>query len=245
MKATEISDPNGLSTLNIIGSANKFNHWMYSTIKPFCTGEILEIGSGIGNISTFFIENGANIYLSDIRPEYCNFLRNKFDSFQNLKGVRTIDLIHENFDGEYQHLLDKFDAVFFLNVLEHINNHNLAVSNAITLLKPGGKIIILVPAYHILYCDIDKELGHYRRYTAKSLKKVVSDKKVKIEKLFHFNACGIPAWFIAGKILRKKHIEEGKMSLFNSLVPAFKFIDRISFRKIGLSLIIVASKPVA
>ncbi len=245
MKATEISDPHGLTTLNVIGTANKFNFWMYSAIEPFCKGEILEIGSGIGNISAFFIEKGSNIHLSDIRPEYCDFLRKKFGTFPNYKNTHTIDLIHDNFKEEYRHLFEKFDSVFFLNVLEHINNHHLAVSNAITLLKPGGKLIILVPAYPFLFCDIDKELGHYRRYTAKSLKKVVSDKKVKIEKLFHFNACGIPAWFIAGKILHSKHIEEGKMSLFNRLVPVFKFIDRIIFRKIGLSLIIVASKPVA
>jgi SAM-dependent methyltransferase len=245
MKVTEVSDPTGFKTLNVIGKANKFNHWMYSAIEPFCNGEILEVGSGIGNISTLFIENGSNIHLSDIRQEYCEYLTQQFSNYPNFKGVARLDLLLSNFEEEYQRFIERFDTVFFLNVLEHIDDHRLAVSNANKLLKPGGKLIILVPAYPALFCQIDKGLGHFRRYTSNAIKEVILSGNYQIEKSFHFNACGIVAWFIAGKLLRKKSIEEGKMSLFNSFVPVFKFFDRIIFRKIGLSLIIVASKPVA
>lgn len=47
-------DSEGEDTLNTIALAHRFNHWMYCSIKPFCKGKILEIGSGIGNISDFF-----------------------------------------------------------------------------------------------------------------------------------------------------------------------------------------------
>ena len=50
-------DKFGLETLDTIAEADKFNEWMYQILKPFCNGEILEIGSGIGNISSFFIED--------------------------------------------------------------------------------------------------------------------------------------------------------------------------------------------
>ena len=50
-------DISGMATLEAINSADKFNKWMYDTIQPFCAGNILEIGSGIGNISKFFINN--------------------------------------------------------------------------------------------------------------------------------------------------------------------------------------------
>ena len=63
METKEI-DLEGLETLNVIEKANKFNKWMYDTIKPHCKGKILEIGSGIGNISEYFIKDNQNIVLN-------------------------------------------------------------------------------------------------------------------------------------------------------------------------------------
>ena len=63
-------DFEGEETLKSMSLANRLNHWMYSQIKPFVKGKILEIGSGIGNISQYFIEDNTNIELSDIRGQY-------------------------------------------------------------------------------------------------------------------------------------------------------------------------------
>ena len=54
-------DRSGHVNLDVINKAEKFNHWMYSAIKPYCKGRILEIGSGIGNISTCFLNDGQSI----------------------------------------------------------------------------------------------------------------------------------------------------------------------------------------
>lgn len=243
MNVTEtFTDPIGSETLDVIARANRFNKWMFSTIQPFCQGNILEIGSGVGNISTYFIQKGSDIFLSDIREEYCNLLKRKFAHHLHVTGVEQIDLVHPDFDKVYAHLTEKFDTVFALNVLEHIEDHNQAILNARKLLKPSGKLIILVPAYPFLYCRFDKELGHYRRYTRKSLHKVISENHLKSEKIFHFNVAGIGAWFLFGKLSGRRQIEQNEMGLFNHLVPLFKLIDRVSFHKTGLSVIIVATK---
>lgn len=71
------TDPEGQITLEVISEAHRFNRWMYETIEPFCTGKILEIGSGIGNISAFFLEAGHPIVLSDIRKNYIEHLDRK------------------------------------------------------------------------------------------------------------------------------------------------------------------------
>lgn len=241
----DISDPSGLETLNVIGNANKFNRWMYTTIQPFCHGEILEIGSGTGNISDFFLADGYNIRLSDIREEYCEYFHDKYKNNPNFRGISQLNLADDNFDVAHSGLLGKFDTVFSLNVLEHIDDHYTAVANANKLLKPGGRLITLVPAYPVLFCRFDQELGHFRRYTRKSLKQVFSDNGNKTEKIFHFNLAGIGGWLIFGKLFGSKQINHGEMNLFNRLVPVFKFFDLISFRRLGLSIIIVASKPVA
>ena len=49
------SDDIGFSTLVNISRASKLNTWMFSAIRPWLKGRILEIGSGIGNISSVLI----------------------------------------------------------------------------------------------------------------------------------------------------------------------------------------------
>lgn len=230
-------DIEGLVTLNVIEKANRFNEWMYNVISPHCKGSILEIGSGIGNISKFFIYDNKKIVLSDLRNNYCELLTEKFKN-----PILKIDLVNPNFDKEYKTLFQTFDSVFALNVIEHIENDILAISNCKKLLKEGGNLIILVPAYQWLFNNFDYELEHYRRYSRKALKKIIKNNNLKVEKLFFFNVIGIFGWFLSGKILKKKIIPEGQMNLFNFLVPGFKLVDKIVFRKIGLSVICIAKK---
>ena len=139
MKIEAISDKKGKETLDIIGEADNFNYWMFQTIFPFTTGKTLEIGSGLGNISNFFLKEGSEIMLTDFRSEYCSVLREKFKMYPNLLGVDTIDLVHPDFDNEYKQYLNYFDSVFALNVIEHIENDRLAIENCKKLLKQIGR----------------------------------------------------------------------------------------------------------
>jgi 2-polyprenyl-3-methyl-5-hydroxy-6-metoxy-1,4-benzoquinol methylase len=232
-------DRDGLIVLDAISSADKFNKWMYETIAPFCSGCILEIGSGVGNISQYFIHDKANIYLSDIRENYRDIIKNKFRLDDS--KVIDIDVIHPDFNNAYKDLLGQFDSVFCLNVIEHIKDDGLAVENMMKLLNTNGKLTILVPAFQFLYNGIDATLEHYRRYSKKALLYVM-EKHGIIIKTFYFNSVGILAWFIGGSILKNKTIQEGKMNLYNFFVPAYKLIDRLLFRKIGLSVVCVLRK---
>jgi len=110
------------------------------------------------------------------------------------------------------------------------------------LLKDGGTLLVLVPAYQNLYCSFDRELGHFRRYTKKTLGKVFKINNFHIKHSRYFNLMGILGWIFSGKILRKKTIPEGQMGLYNKLVPVFKIIDKIFLQAFGLSVIIVGNK---
>jgi len=232
-------DREGLEVLEVIAAADKFNQWMYQTIAPFCTGNILEIGSGTGNISQFFIRNKASIVLSDIRLNYRNILQEKFGLDD--QSVLEIDIAHPDFEQVYPTLLGHFDSIFCLNVVEHIKNDHLAIQNMMKLLKQGGTLTVLVPAHQALYNGFDVTLEHFRRYNRKSLTALMS-KHGRLTTAFYFNAMGIPAWFISGNLLKRRSIPKGQMKLFNYLVPVFVLIDKITFRKIGLSVICVAEK---
>ncbi len=232
-------DPDGEKTLKVISRAGKFNRWMYETIQPFSDGKVLEIGSGIGNISAFFLNDGYSITLSDIRAHYAEELKNKFSNYENFESAIQLDLVDNLFREKYNNLKSYFDTVFALNVVEHIHEDEIAIQNCRYLLKLGGNIIILVPAYLSLYNKFDKNLGHYRRYTKKSLQSLISKNNFKIIHSQYFNLAGILGWYFSGNILKKETIPEGQMGLYNSLVPAFRIIDKAILNKAGLSVIVV------
>ncbi|HVZ55731.1 MAG TPA: class I SAM-dependent methyltransferase [Chitinophagaceae bacterium] len=235
------TDEIGYKSLQVIAKADKFNKWMFETIAPYAIGNILEIGSGIGNLSRYFLENNYQITLSDIDPGYVRILQQQFGNFSNLHGILQIDLQHKDFQQEYASLKEGFNTIFYLNVLEHLQDENRAIKNSLFLLKDGGTLIILVPAYAILYSQMDKALQHYKRYTKQSLNKLLSGNGTTIKQSFYFNAIGIVAW-LYGKLLRLETVPNKEMRFYNKLVPVSRFLDRLLMKKIGLSVISIAQK---
>lgn len=233
----DLKDETGYQTLEVIAAADKFNRWMFETVRSYCHGNILEMGSGIGNISRFFVENGYSITLSDNDHFYIEQLRKNFPG----SSVISLDFSGDDFREKNAQLFQTFDTIVFLNVLEHIQNDGRAIENCWDLLKPGGSMVVLVPAYNFLFSKMDRELHHFRRYTAKTLVTLVSKKRFIVEKVFYFNAMGILAWAY-GKFFGLHSIPSKKMRFFNNLVPLAKLIDKISFKKAGLSVIMVARK---
>jgi SAM-dependent methyltransferase len=234
-------DTEGLATLNAIAVADKFNEWMYETIKPYCSGSILEVGSGTGNISQFFLRDGLHITLSDIRSQYCQILTEKFTVSYRPEVVQ-LDIAHPDFANQYASYLGKFDTVVALNVIEHISDDQLALENCRLLLKSGGDLIILVPAYQALYNRFDVELQHYRRYNRRTLKSFFKKGDFSVTHIQYFNMMGISGWYLYGTVLKRKLISRKLMSSYNKLVPFFKILDKISFNSLGLSVIAVGKK---
>jgi SAM-dependent methyltransferase len=235
-------DLEGLETLDVLSEADKFNQWMYETILPYCSGNVLEVGSGTGNISQYFLKNNHKICLSDIRDNYCEILKEKFKSHKNLINVVNLDLIDSDFDNRYKDLIGKFETVFALNVVEHIENDSLAIANCHKLLKKDGMLIILVPAFQWLYNSFDKELYHYRRYVKKSLVKLFEPNGFKVINAFYFNVFGVAGWFTLGSLLKKKIIPKSPVRIYNSLLPVMKMLDMLFLKKFGLSVIVAGKK---
>lgn len=238
---TTITDPVGLHTLEVIAKADRFNRWIYDQFRDQLKGEVLEIGSGIGNISRLAIEDKHPVTLSDYNKEYCELLKEKFAGNESVNEVLQIDLLHPDFKTQFSSYKEKFDSIFLLNVIEHIQDDELAIANCRYLLKQEGHLIVLAPAYSWLYCRLDKELGHYKRYSLKSMSALLQKQNFVIESGVYFNFTGIAGWLLFGKIFQRKMLGT-EMSAFNSIVPIAKFIDKLLGKNAGLSIIITGKK---
>lgn len=242
LKKTNIN--NGTKTLKVISDAGKFNRWMYETIRPFCRGQILEIGSGIGNISRFLLTDGYRVTLSDIESSYIETLSDSFRGSDNLDEIILFDFEEKEINKKHSGMIGKYDTIVALNVLEHIEDHEQAVENCRQMLRPGGKLVMLVPAFESLYNEFDKAVGHNRRYSLKNLKEVMSIPGLNIIHTQYFNVAGIVGWYVSGKMFKNKIIPGAQMELYNKLVPLWKIADLLFGRLCGLSLICVAEKSV-
>lgn len=236
-------DEEGLKTLETLADAHRFNRWMYETIAPhLLPGSLLEVGSGIGNISKFFLQAGRPIMQSDLRDRYCQYLQRTYGSHPMCQDVVQLDLVHPGFEQAYASLLGQFDNLYALNVIEHIRADGLALANCRKLLRPGGRLIILVPAFPWLYNRFDEELHHYRRYTAAGLARRFEEQGLTVTDRFYFNFVGMAGWFVSGKLLRHRIIPEGQMKLYNRLVPLFRPLDTVFRGMAGLSVVVVGDR---
>ena len=94
------------------------------------------------------------------------------------------------------------DVLVMLNVLEHIENDDLALQNAFKLLKPGGSLVIEVPAGQYLYDAYDAQLHHFRRYSASELRSKLTRAGFTVSRKSHLGFLLFPA-FAAVKLLNK------------------------------------------
>lgn len=235
-------DISGQKTLETISSATRFNQWMFNTVKPYCKGHVLEVGCGIGNISRLLIENNFQVSLSDYSDQYFDILRKQFSGNNLVQNIYKVDLAVDPFESTYPELLNRFDTIIAMNVVEHISDDHLAIRNCRKMLKQHGHLIILVPAYSFLFNSFDRELVHFRRYTKKTLTKLFADENLQIIHKQYFNAMGMAGWYVNGTLLKKKLIPEDQMKIFDKLVPAFKLVDKLFMNRIGLSVIHVGRK---
>ena len=235
-------DPSGLKTLEIFAKARRFNQWLFKSFSSYCKGNILEVGSGTGNISKWLLETGNAVTLSDLREEYCRILNEKFGHLATLQDVFQLDLSDPSFDQKHPSLLDQFDTVVSLNVVEHIEDDRMVIRNAIKLLRYKGRLIILLPAHQGLYNSFDKSLGHFRRYRRKELVSLLEGEGLEIINSKYFNAAGIAGWWFYGSLLNREIIPAYSLRIFDLLVPFFKIIDLVLFRKLGLSVVAIAEK---
>jgi SAM-dependent methyltransferase len=176
----------------------------------------------------------------DINQDYIGYLKAKY-SFRDTSGFNSFNIDIQNIRSSPL-TAEKFDTVICLNILEHLKNDRDAVANMSSLLEPGGRLIILVPALKALYGSMDISFEHIRRYNKRDLKSLIRNQDLEIVKFYYLNFLGLLGWFVNGRILRKKELPENQTKLFDKLVPFLGFAEKIIKPPLGQSLILIAKK---
>jgi glycosyltransferase involved in cell wall biosynthesis len=216
-------------------AAPNYTEWTLERTRPYVGDLLLEIGSGIGNNVRILMQY-TDVVATEIEPTYLDVLKNAYLNTPGVK-VEVWDATKpppENFPQP--------DSILCSNVLEHIEDDQALIEHADQVLKPGGRMIFIVPRGEKLYCNLDSAIGHYRRYDRDRLIKLFTNLDYDIEECFSMNKVGVLGWWYRGKIAKQKAIGRFGLKAFNVLVPIFKIVDPILPWK-GLSLVLIARKP--
>lgn len=220
--------------------AYNYLRFLFSLVAPFQHGDILEIGSGRGNITEMTLKyNVSKIRsMTCIEPD-----ANCINALTKMTEKYRVEIsILEGFFPEVISGNDNFDLIYSFNVMEHIEDDQDALITSADLLKPGGVLFAFVPAFPILYGSMDRMLRHFRRYTKKDIRDKFLKSGLKITELRYFNFMGFWGWFINNRILNIKEQKNSQVKLFDKLLPLQVKFERHFEPFVGQNLLIIGKK---
>jgi len=205
-------------TLESLTSAVRYHAWLTDLVRPYLGEHPLEIGSGLGDYARTWVSSGTpEITVSDRDPGRFALLGRRFEDDERVH-VQDVDVFAPH---QSDHT-----ALVAMNVLEHIEDDVEALRSANTLLRPGGAVVMFVPAFTFAMSDFDRKVGHFRRYTVAGLRTAYEQAGLEVERIHYVNAPGLLAWFVGMRLLKMTPQDGPTVRLWDrAVVPVARAIE--------------------
>jgi len=234
-----MSQPNAIANTEdfefaALREARNYRAALLRDFSPYLQGTVLEVGAGIGQFTSQLLSLPQVQRLVSVEPDaaFCANLQSRLPEHELVHG--TVDDLHVNAD---------WNAIFSVNVLEHIESDREELGKYFQLLRPAqGALCLFVPARPEIYAPIDKDFGHFRRYTRSDLKTKLESAGFQLAHFRYFNFVGYFLWWLSFCLLKKRTFDAGSVRLFDRLIfPVVHGVEsRLIPPPIGQSLFAVA-----
>jgi len=231
-------EPYGRGHLHNITGTPQYVAWLTSMLRPQLGDRVLEVGAGIGNLVGRMMGKRQLYMAAERDPLYLHALRNRFLRTPNVQ-VRNLDPENAAACAE---LPADFDTVIAAGVLEFSSDPGALVKNLASKLAPGGKLLVIVPNSQALYCNMDRTLGHKRRFDTGELGRLIADAGLDVTSIQRFNSMAYAAWLVSGKLFGSQRLNRFTLKLFDKTVWIWRRLDPI-LPWPGLTLFAVATRP--
>lgn len=221
--------------LDIFYLAKRWKEYWAGEISSYLGSEVLEVGAGIG-ANTELLCSGRQRRWVCLEPDESLLLR-LAQQLERHEHHSAIEVKH----GTVASISAKeaFDTILYIDVLEHIRDDRGELEQAARLLRPAGTLVVLAPAHQWLFSPFDKSIGHYRRYSRKTLGAVMPG-SLEVERLVYLDSVGLIASSANVLFLRQRLPTARQIEFWDRrLVPMSRRIDRrigFSFGKTVLGL---------
>ena len=214
--------------------AVNYRNALLRTFGEHVHGRVLEVGAGIGQLTGPLLQSEVihQLVSVELDSKFCERLRAAFPDHAVVHG--TINDLTD---------LEGWDAILSVNVLEHIELDECELEVYHRLLQPKkGVFCLFVPARPEIYAPLDKDFGHFRRYTRPELKEKLEQAGFRILQLHYFNLAGYLAWWLSFCVLKKRSFNAVAVRCFDRFIfpPLYELETRVLHPPIGQSLVAMA-----
>ncbi len=229
-----------IDELSNLTQARRFNAWVAEQIEPYLGRRVVEVGAGLGAIARLTAEADAQRMVVALEPAE-NLFPTLCENVADLPNVQPRRALSgELLAGE----AGTFDAAVYVSVLEHILDDVAELQIADELVRPGGYVVVFVPAMPSLYGTLDFKSGHYRRYDRAALRSVAEAAGLDVVDLRYLDVAGVVPYWGMYRLLKRDRLDSASSGIFDSvIVPASKLAQRIvPDPPFGKNLLLIAQR---
>lgn len=221
--------------LEAMSFAVNYHVWILDCFRPYLHGTVAEVGAGRGSFSTLLLGTPIERLVA-FEPS-----DNMFPHLARAIGQdRRASAVQDFFRGPAEP--GSYDAVLYVNVLEHIEDDAGEIAKAQSALKPGGHLLVFVPALPWLYSELDRQVGHFRRYIKRDLVRLVEQAGLHAVRVHYFDIAGILPWYVNFVLLRNSIGGAGVTAYDRLVVPLMRRAERLLPPFVGKNIVLVARK---
>ena len=235
---SEVEGDTGLQSdvLEDLVEAANYRRWLVDLALPHLGDDPLEVGGGLGHYAADWAAAGVpRLTTSEADPGRLQALRERFAGSPVVRVRELAVPIEETAEHS---------AVVAYNVLEHIPDDVGALRAFAGLLRPGGAVVLVVPAFPSAMSAFDLAIGHQRRYRRASLRAAAEQAGLRVEVLHHVNCVGLLGWYTAVKALGGRPKAGPLLTVYDrGVVPWLRRVEARARPPFGQSLLLVARRP--
>ncbi len=225
------------SELELFTRAVRWAEYVARQVEPFLSGTVIEVGAGMGARTSRLAPFAERWVAVEPDAQLAGSIADRIGQAHpglNLEVVTgTLQDVSENIHA---------DAIVYIDVLEHIEDDSGELEHAATLLKPGGRLIVLSPAHQSLYSEFDRAIGHYRRYSRAGLVGLMPSGFITIRKRM-LDAVGLLASSANRLLLRQSMPTITQIRMWDSvMVRLSRWLDPLLGYRVGKSVLVVFQK---
>ena len=221
----------GRDNLEAMKQATRYNDFLVNLVRTNAVGNtVLDHGAGAGTFAKPIARAGQSVLCMEpdenLRAELAE---SGLDVAASLGDVASRSV----------------DSAYTLNVLEHIEDDAGAVAELYRCLRPGGRLFVYVPAFEVLFSQMDRHVGHFRRYRRPMLVSLLKEAGFNVGSARYVDSLGFLATLVYRLVGdRSGSVSSGQVALYDSIVfPVSRVIDFIVAGSFGKNLAVVATKP--
>ena len=216
-------------------AAPRYRQWEYELAAPHLGRSVLEVGSGMGYFAEKLAASDRDRLILSDTEEYC------LERLRNTYADRPdVEVVEVTLPGRVE-IGEPVEAAVGMHGLEHVEDHAEALRDLAAVVTSGGRSVLWVPGYMLLYGEVDRKVGHVRRYTPRTLRAVVEEAGLRVLHVRPVNVLGGIAWWIAVRHGGAGRPDPRLVSLYDrAVVPASRAIEKALRPPFGQSILGVA-----